>query len=379
MSRMIRRCLHPRAVIWLALVVVPIDIAAALVGGGPILLFWLSVAAMVPIAYVIGVATDRASEHTGSIVAGLLNASFGNAPELIVALFAVDRGLTDVVLGSLTGSIVSNLLLVLGVSTLVAKRGKVNRGSSALSLGLVTLALAFFAVTTWLQNGVTDADGVWAVTVPGCAVLLVAYLVVTTVSIVRGRREHRTDPERPQLRPVDGGTEDRESENGESENGHSRDVAPRGWPLLTALIVLGLATVATAFVSDILTDSITQFADAAGLPQFFVAAVIVAVVGNATEHGGAVVLAMAGKLRLSAEIAFSSSAQVATLVLPLVVLLSLALNPMTPSFRTVELITIAICVSVPAVLLARRELTRVAGVILCVAYAGIATAFVFIS
>ena len=349
-----------RHLLWISLLLVPADALAALLGGGASLLFLLSVVALVPLAYVIGEATEQAGEHTGSVIAGLLNASFGNAPELIIALFAVDRGLPDVVFGSLTGSVVSNLLLVLGVSTLAAHRGVVNRRSSGVSLVMTTLAVVLFSLTTTLHLTGAVSGTRLPVAVPVCAALLAAYVLVTAVSVVRARRQHAD--RRIELAPP-------AAEENEQGDG--------GWSLATALTVLALATAATALVSEILTGSIEQFAHSAGLPDFFVAAVIVAIVGNAAEHGGAVVIARGGNLGLAAEIAFSSSAQVATLVLPLVVLLSVAIAPLSVVFRPVELVTIGVAVLVPALLISARVMTRLSGVVLCLTYGGVAAAFYF--
>ncbi len=349
--------LRPRHLLWLSLLLAPADGLAKLLGGTPMVLFVLSVIALVPLAYLIGEATEHAGEHTGSVIAGLLNASFGNAPELIVALFAVDRALPDVVFGSLTGSVVSNLLLVLGVSTIVARRGVVNRRSSWISLALTALALAMFCLTTALHRSGTVTGVSPRLAVPVCAVLILAYALVTVVSVVGARRRHAES--RADVAPP-----------GAEHSGRSG-----GWSLATALIVLAAATAATALVSEILTGSIKEFADSAGLQQFFVAAVIVAIVGNAAEHGGAVVIARAGKLDLAGEIAFSSSAQVATLVLPLVVLLSLAIEPLSLDFRPVELVTIAASIAVPAALISFRLMTRVSGAALCLTYGGVVAAF----
>ncbi|QDP94769.1 hypothetical protein FOE78_01520 [Microlunatus elymi] len=351
------RRLRPRHLVWLLLLLVPADLLADALGAGPVLVFWLSVAALVPIAYVIGEATEHAGEHTGSLIAGLLNASFGNAPELIVAVLAVTHGLPDVVLGSLTGSIVSNLLLVLGVSTIVARRGRVNRRAAGGSLMLAGLAVVLFSLTTMLGHTGDSAGGIGSpLVIAVCIALLVAYIGFTTISVRRAHAAHTeylADREEP-----------------DSDEQH--------WPLATALIVLGVATLATVGVSETLTSTIKQFAESAGLPQFFVAAVIVAIVGNATEHGGAILIANRGRLDLAGQIAFSSGAQVATLVLPAVVLVAVAINALPLDFRPVELITIAIAIAVPALLLLRRTMTVLSGVVLCAVYVGLAAVYYFV-
>jgi Ca2+:H+ antiporter len=139
--------------------------------------------------------------------------------------------------------------------------------------------------------------------------------------------------------------------------------------------VLGLATVVTAIIAEILVGSIESFADTAGLSDFFVAAVIVAIVGNAAEHGGAVVVAYRGKIQLATEIALASSAQVAVFLIPAVVLLSWLIDPLALSFRQVELAVLAFAAVVSAAVLADGRTSRRDGVLLIFTYVGAATAF----
>src|SRR2546422_450037 len=144
-----------RRLLWGSLVFAPITIATRLLGAGDVLLFVLAAAALVPLAWLIGEATEHAGEHTGPGVGGFLNASFGNAPELIIALFAVADGLPDVVRGSLTGSVVSNILLVLGVALILGGDGRLDRASLIFQLALVALAVLAFlipAVPGWHGN-----------------------------------------------------------------------------------------------------------------------------------------------------------------------------------------------------------------------------------
>lgn len=348
------RLLRPRHLPYAGLILVPIDFALQFTGVGNVVLFCVSVAALIPLAFLIGEATDHASEHLGPGIAGLLNASFGNAPELIIALFSVHRGLFDVVRGTLTGSIVSNLLLVMGMSALFGRHGRIQRRSCAAWLGLVLFGLVLLigpAQRYWgADNDLPEPMSAWAIVV--CAVLAATYAVVTIVSVVRQRRAHqekRADREDPE------------------ESG--------AWSLPVSLLVLGLVTLGTVAVSEVLTESIQDFAVQVGWSQFFVAAVLVALAGNATEHGGAVILAFRGKLDLSAEIAFSSSAQVATMVIPVIALLSLAFNPLPLAFRPAEIIAMAVAVLVPGAMLLSRRVSPWWGAVLCTTYVVIAAAF----
>jgi Ca2+:H+ antiporter len=139
--------------------------------------------------------------------------------------------------------------------------------------------------------------------------------------------------------------------------------------------VLGLATVATAFVTETLVGTLQAFADAAHLSEFFVAVVIVAIVGNATEHGSAVLLARRGRVKLAVEIPLASSAQIAGLLIPLVALISWGFEPLALSFRPVELVAMGVAAVLPAIVLKPGRTTRVGGAVLLVAYAVLVVCF----
>jgi Ca2+:H+ antiporter len=311
--------------------------------------FVLAAAALIPLAWLIGEATEHAAEHTGPGIGGFLNATFGNAPELIIALFAVSAMEFEVVRGSLTGSVVGNLLLVLGFSLLFGGRGEIDRPSSFLALALVaatTLLLLIPSIPGW--EGDPERDELVTLSIPVCIVLLVAYVILTWYSLRRHAALHIAS-----------------------------DQEITGWSLRLALVVLGLATVVTALVAEILVGSIDKFAQDSGLSEFFLAAVVIAIVGNAAEHGGAVVVAARGKIKLAAEIALASSAQVAVFLIPAVALLALLIEPLALSFRKVEIGALAVSVVVTSILLADGRSSRLKGVILIAVYVGVAAAFYF--
>jgi Ca2+:H+ antiporter len=148
-----------------------------------------------------------------------------------------------------------------------------------------------------------------------------------------------------------------------------------GWSLPAALVVLGVATFATAFVSETLISALRPFAYTAHLSEFFVAAVIVAIIGNATEHGSAVLLARRGRVMLATEIPLASSAQIAGLVIPLVTLISWGFTPLALSFRPVELAAMAVAAAIPALVLRTGRTSRFSGAILLAAYSALTVAF----
>jgi Ca2+:H+ antiporter len=338
-----------RRILAALLVLGPVTIVADHAGAGDITIFVLAAAALIPLAWLIGEATEQAARHTGPGIGGFLNATFGNAPELIIALFAVNDGLFEVVRGSLTGSVVGNLLLVLGFSLYAGGRGWLDRPSSLTSLGLVALATLLFLIPYVPgQDGDPNRHELAVISIIPSVILLAAYLVVVTISL---RRHHQMNV-----------PDDLAKHRG-------------GWSFSASLAVLGVATVVTALVAEALVGSIQAFADSVGLSEFFVAAVIVAIVGNAAEHGGAVVVAARGQLQLAAEIALSSSAQVAVFLIPAVALLSWFLQPLSLAFRTVEMAALAFSVVFAALLLWGGRSSRWRGALLVAAYVGVAIVF----
>ena len=246
-----------------------------------------------PLAWLIGEATEHVAEHTGPGIGGFFNASFGNAPELIIALLAVYNGLPDVVRGSIIGSVVSNLLLVLGPDDVLRRAGRARP------------ALALPAARDRRRRD---------------------RRVLHPLDPRLGRRPRPAQP----LRRHDPGRGRRCSRSTSgSRSTTCAATAPstsprgvgRGVEHADGAVVLGIATVATAFVAEMLVGSLEEFGDEVGLSDFFVSIVIVAIVGNAAEHGGAIVVATRGKIKLATEIAVSSAAQVALFVAPAAALL----------------------------------------------------------
>jgi Ca2+:H+ antiporter len=304
-------------------------------------LFVLAALSLVPLAWLIGEATEHAGEHTGARIGGLLNASFGNAPEVIIALIAVSDNLPDVVRGSMAGSIVSNILLVLGAALVLGKdHAELDPRSLLSQLGLVIVAVVLLLIPSipgWHGNPNRHSLAVLSI---GPAVVLLALYLAVTIADLRRRPAHEvTDSS--------------------------------GWSLRTSLGVLALTTAGTAVISEILVHSLQAFAEAANLSEFFIAVVIVAIVGNAAEHGGAVVIARRGKMKLATEIAISSSAQVGLLVIPVVTLLSFAFgHPLSLAFRPIELIAIAAAALFVGFVIRDGRARRWEGALLITVYGG---------
>ena len=340
-----------RRILWALLALAPVTILVNYVThADKVMLFVLSCAALIPLAWLIGEATEHAAEHTGPGIGGFLNASFGNAPELIIALFAIHSGLPQVVRGSLAGSVISNLLLVFGIAQLVGPEdARIDKRSLLTQLGLcgagVVLALPAIVLG---YTGSPERHVAVVVSIPIAIVLLALYLVVT----IRNLRRHS------------------QAEHGTPAAG--------AWTLSRSLCALAIATALTAIVSEILVHSLDAFAKAVGASEFFIAAVIVAIVGNAAEHGGAVVIARAGKMKLASEIALSSSAQVALLVTPAIMLLSLLFSHNLPlSFRWEEGVAMAAAVALTVLVLRDGHTNRRGGFVLVASYVLVVVGFLF--
>ncbi len=339
-----------RRILWASLALAPIAFIARYgFHLGATASFVLSAAALIPLAWLIGEATEHASQHTGPGIGGFLNASFGNAPELIIVLLAIADGLPGVVRGTITGSVVSNILLVLGIAMIAGGEGKVNARSLRFQLSGVAIAVGLLLVTSipgW--HGSPNRDSLVTAGIPVAVALLGVYLWIT----VKNLRIHR-DADRA-----------------------APDV--HAWSLPVALATLGVATVATAFVSEILVHSLHAFGKAVGLHEFFIAVVIVAIVGNAAEHGGAIVIAKRGNTDLATEIAITSSMQVALFVAPVAAIVSLALpHHLSLSFRPVEIATMALASGLAFLVTRDGTSKRWEGFLLVGAYVGVVGLYYF--
>ncbi len=283
----------------------------------PVLIFGAAALAVIPCAAVMGEATEAIAAKSGPGIGGLLNVTFGNAPELIIAFFALLEGLQEVVKASIVGSILGNILLVMGAAFLVGglPRDKQTFSQTAAHAqsAMLTLALAaliFPAIFQLIHGGGLPGVGEERVNFGSeleqlsfgvAIVLLVSYAAGLLFSL----KTHRAV-----FNPFEG----------EDEEGHH-------WSIKKAAVFLALAAVAVGLMSEILVGSISDAADDIGLSEFFVGLFIVAIVGNAAEHWVAVLVAAKDKMDLAVNIAIGSSAQIALFVAPLLVLLSFVVGP----------------------------------------------------
>jgi Ca2+:H+ antiporter len=338
----------------------------------PVATFFTSAAGVVPTAALMGRATEELAERSGPGIGGLLNVTFGNAPELIIALVALGAGLDEVVKASLVGSILGNILLVMGASMAAGgmrhKRQHFNStAASAQSSMLLLAGMAFTlpAVYVLVHGGSLPSPGTRSFQfdnrVETLSYAIAAVLALTYVaSLIFSLRTHRGlfNP------PV------------EVEEGAPRHVP---WTVRRSVGLLALAGAAVAGMSEILVHSIEDAAHSVGLTEFFIGAVVVAIVGNAAEHWVAVLVAVKNKMDLSINIAIGSSAQIALLVVPLLVLVSsfIGPHPMPLVLNGFELAALLLAVIIAIVVTHEGESTWFEGVILLSTDVVLALAFGF--
>jgi len=347
----------------LLLVFVPVSVALMLSRAPHLWIFLTSALAIIPLSGLIGRATEELADHFGPGIGGLLNATFGNATELIIALFALHAGLFEVVKASISGSIISNILLVLGGSMLVGGWGRdkqvfnrTNAGASASMLFLAVVALVMPAVFDLTITGSlreTDIPPIRAFSLLVAVVLMLTYFA----SLVFSLKTHRSllTVDLPEVRAI-----------------------PR-LSIQNAVILLLAASVLTAIESELLVGTIEAATKALGMTEFFVGIIVVAIIGNAAEHFSAVMLARKNRMELAVTIATSSATQIALFVAPVLVFVSFAFgHPMTLIFNAFEVVGITCSVFILAFVSLDGESNWFEGLQLIAVYLVLAIVFFFV-
>jgi Ca2+:H+ antiporter len=297
---------------------IPIAVALEVAHADPVVVFAASALGVIPTASLMGTATEQLAARSGPGIGGLLNVTFGNAPELIIALFALGAGLHEVVKASIIGSILGNILLVMGAAMLVGglKRERQYFDRTAASVQSIMLLLAVAALVMPALFELIEGTGLpnpgdervkYDSTVEQLSFAVAIVLILTYVSgLVFSLRTHRE-----LFNPV----HDEQEHEGEP------------WTVRQAVIALAIAGALVGLMSEILVGSISEASESIGLSEFFVGVIVVATVGNAAEHWVAVLVASKDKMDLAVNIAIGSSAQIALFVGPLLVLCSFVLGP----------------------------------------------------
>jgi Ca2+:H+ antiporter len=351
---------------------IPIAIALRVSDAGAGLIFFAAALGVIPTAALMGRATEEIAARSGPGIGGLLNVTFGNAPELIIALFALDKGLQEVVKASIIGSILGNILLVMGAAMLAggAVRGrKVQRfDRTAANVQSLMLILAVAALVMPAIYELVEGQGLPPIdqervsfdsTVEHLSLAVAVVLIATyVIGLFFSLKTHR-----------------------ELFNPHTEDEYDDtwGWSMRNSVIALALAGLAVGVMSEILVGSIEDASHSIGLSEFFIGVIVIAIVGNAAEHWVAVLVAVKDKMDLSVNIAIGSSAQVAMFVAPVLVLVSFFLGPgpMPLVFNGFEIAAIFLAVLVANQVTNEGESTWFEGVQLLALYAILGLTFYF--
>ncbi len=353
---------------------IPIAIALELADAAAGLVFFSAALGVIPTAALMGRATEEVAARSGPGVGGLLNVTFGNAPELIIALFALEAGLHEVVKASIVGSILGNILLVMGAAMLAGglaggrKLQRFDRTAAnvqSLMLFLAVAALVLPAIFELVEGqglpGIEQDRVSFDDTVEDLSLAVAIVLIATYVAgLLFSLRTHK------------------ELFNPHSDEGPEHDDT-WGWPIRTSVIALSGAGIAVGVMSEILVGSIEAASDSIGLSEFFIGVIVVAIVGNAAEHWVAVLVAVKNKMDLAVNIAIGSSAQIAMFVAPVLVLLSFVIGPgpMPLVFNGFEIAAIFLGVLVAYQVTNEGESTWFEGVQLLALYVIIGLTFYF--
>ena len=357
---------------WL-LAAMPVAVVLDWLHFGPLWVFAVSGLAIIPLAGVMGRATENLAETLGAGVGGLLNATFGNAAELIIGLMILAKGpaMYPLVKASITGSIIGNILLVLGLAILLGglkhPRQTFNRTAAGMGATLLTLAsiglimpTLYFYLFPVPDPAKAEHHNIEYLSEEIAVILAVIYRAEPAVLA--------EDPQAPVRR------------RGRSSNGGGHGQPE--WSRWTSLSLLLAATAGVAWMSEMLVGTVEQAAHALGMNQVFVGVIVVAVIGNAAEHSTAVLMAMKNKMDLAVQIAVGSALQIALFVAPVLVFASIPLGwmfgfqqPLDLHFTALEMITVVLSVLVLAMVSQDGESHWMEGVMLLAVYVIVALAF----
>jgi Ca2+:H+ antiporter len=344
--------------LYILLLAIPFVLVANIAGFGPLWLFGLSALGVIPLAGLIGEATEVLAGYTGPRIGGLLNATLGNAAELIITLVAIRAGLLELVKASITGSILGNLLMVMGFSMVLggAKNGiqhfdRRHAGNNSILLILVVIALVIPSVFSH-SIGPETSSGVETLSLGVAGVMIVLY----GLGLVFSLRSHGS----PLAYEVD----------------RHAPKSSKSLSLTTALVLLVIATLGVVWLSESLVGAVESVVKDLGFSEFFLGIILIPIVGNVAEHLVAVQVALRNQMELSIEIAVSSSLQIALFVAPILIFVSLAMgHPLTLVFNQFELLALIAAVMVAALVSSDGESNWLEGAALLAVYLILAIAF----
>lgn len=351
------------------LLALPLAILAKVLEWGELWVFILSAVAVIPMAGFIGEATESLASYTGPRLGGLLNATLGNAAELIITVVAIREGLLALVLASITGSILGNVLLVMGMSMVLGglRNGTQSFDGKHASNNAILLVLAVIAlvIPSVLSGSIGPQDSVRVeeLSLGVAAIMIVLY----ALGIFYGFKSKSGSMH------SHSGTETATTVRDTPNHKHTTHTS---WSLRTALIVLAISTAGVAFLSELLVGAVEPVVTSLGVSEFFLGVILIPIVGNVAEHLVAVKVAIENEMDLSVEIAIASSLQIALFVAPVLVFVSLLMgNPLQLIFNQFELLALIAGVLVTALVSSDGESNWLEGAELLAVYFILGLAF----
>ena len=363
------------SIIYFFLVFVPISVILDLVHADHIIIFIIAVIALIPLAKLIGDSTEHLSTHYGSTLGSLLNVTFGNAAEIIIAVVAINAGLIDLVKASITGAILGNIMLIFGLSMIAGgirkKEQLFSRENAGLQSTMIFLAIIGLAIPTVLSRTIlkpAEVENQLKIQFLSDA-LAIILLSVYIAGIVFTFFTHKHLFVSPQM----------EEENNNHNIDTTTTTTTKHWDKKRAFFMLAISMVGVVVISEILVGSVEETSKQFGFGELFVGAIIIGIVGNAAEHSSAIILARKGKIDLSIGIAAGSGTQIALFVVPILVIFGIISNqPFTLEFTIYELVTLFLAAIILNLIAHDGRSNWFEGVMLTAVYIIIAIGFYFI-
>jgi Ca2+:H+ antiporter len=368
--------LSKSAAVYFLLVFAPIAVALEFAHANHIVLFVIAVIALIPLAKLIGDSTEHLATHYGPTMGSLLNVTFGNAAEIIIAIVAISAGLLDLVKASITGAIIGNILLIFGLSVVVGgfrfKEQKFSRENIGFQSSMLFLAIIGLAVPTIMAYTVlppSEHPGEIQLLSDSLAIILIIVYILGIIFTFFTHKHLFVQPEEPATAAGNGAQP--AAAHDDDHHGH--------WSKKKSFILLAASMAGVIVVSEILVGSVEATGEELGFGELFVGAIIVGIVGNAAEHSSAILLARKGKMELSIGIAAGSGTQIALFVVPILVFAGIALGqPFSLVFTLFELAVIFLAAIILNLIVHDGRSNWFEGVMLTAVYVIIAIGFFFV-
>lgn len=368
--------LSKSAAVYFLLVFAPIAVALEFAHANHIILFVIAVIALIPLAKLIGDSTEHLATYYGPTAGSLLNVTFGNAAEIIIAIVAISAGLLDLVKASITGAIIGNILLIFGLSVVAGgfrfKEQKFSRENIGFQSSMLFLAIIGLAVPTIMAYTVLpplEHPGEIQLLSDSLAIILIIVYILGIIFTFFTHKHLFVQPEEPATAAGNGAQP--AAAHDDDHHGH--------WSKKKSFILLAASMAGVIVVSEILVGSVEATGEELGFGELFVGAIIVGIVGNAAEHSSAILLARKGKMELSIGIAAGSGTQIALFVVPILVFAGIALGqPFSLVFTLFELAVIFLAAIILNLIVHDGRSNWFEGVMLTAVYVIIAIGFFFV-